>query len=134
MKTKSFSQEVIIHNATPERVYNALVNPEEHSDFTGGHAENTDSLDEDFSIYDGYIIGKNLNLVPGKCIHQTWQAAEDYWPEDHYSEVKYELEPHPKGTLLKFTHNLVPSEHADDIYKGWHEHYWQPLNAYFMVE
>ncbi|MDZ4757231.1 MAG: SRPBCC domain-containing protein [Bacteroidota bacterium] len=130
---KSFTQEIII-NATPERVYNALVNPVEHSDFTGGHAENTDSMDEDFSIYDGYINGKNLNLVPGKCIHQTWQAAEEGWPEDHYSEVKYELEIDPHGTLIKFTHNNVPDEYADDIYNGWKEHYWEPLQAYFINE
>lgn len=129
---KSFIQEIIINNATPEQAYKALVNPIEHSNFTGAMAENTDSMDDDFSAYDGYIIGRNIELIPKKRIIQTWQAAEDYWPQDHYSEVKYEFTPHPKGTLLKFSHDNVPDEHADSIYKGWHEHYWDKLNAYFL--
>lgn len=131
MKTRSFKQEVIIY-ATPEKVYNTLVDPDEHAAFTGGEALYTDSSTRDFSIYDGYIVGRNLELIPGKKIRQTWQAAEPGWPEDHYSEVIYELEPHAEGTLLKFTHNDVPVAHADDIYQGWYDHYWEPLNEYLV--
>lgn len=61
---KSFIQEIIINNATPEQAYKALVNPIEHSNFTGATAENTDSMDDDFSAYDGYIIGRNIELIP----------------------------------------------------------------------
>ena len=133
MNTQSFSQEIIIPASVSE-VYEALTNPEIHSEFTGGNAEYTDSLTQDFSIYDGYIKGRNISLTADEKIHQTWQAAEENWPDDYYSEVIYELSQVENGTLIKFTHNNVPEEYVKDISQGWHDHYWGPLVDYFEEE
>ena len=62
MKTKltQFTQEIIL-KASPEELYQEIMNSKKHSAFTG--AETVISKDEggDFSVYGGYAYGKTSN-------------------------------------------------------------------------
>lgn len=129
MDLKTLHQEVRFP-ASPDRVYTALTDPGEHSAFTGDEAENTNSLTEDFTAFGGYITGRNLELVPGKRIHQTWKALEDRWPKDHFSEVIYNLAPEGYETVLHFTQKDIPADMLETFAAGWEEWYWEPLREY----
>lgn len=61
-----------------------------------------------------------------KKIVQKWRAKD--FPEGQFSKVTYDLkESEDGGTDLNFTHEELPDDKADDIDKGWHEHYWDKM-------
>ncbi len=127
MKTvlKTLKQTVRI-NAKPSQIYEALTNPEIHSQFTQNLAENTDKLGA-FSTYGGYSSGKNLELVKDKKIVQTWTC--DDFPEGHYTTVTLEFKEEKQGTTLKLIQTSIPIENYEDIAAGWIEYYWKPLKV-----
>ncbi len=124
MQTKTIKQEIIFR-AKPMEVYEALMDSGKHSEFTGAQAQISTKVGGKIVAYDGYIDGKNIELIPGKKIVQTWRASE--WPDEHYSKAIFEFEPIAGGTKLKFTQEKVPAEFFDDISKGWKEHYWDKM-------
>jgi activator of HSP90 ATPase len=126
---KTIKQKAIIKNATPSQVYDALMDSKKHSDFTGGKAVMGSKVGDDIMAYDGYITGKNKELIVGKKIVQSWQA--DGFPEGHYSEITYELNSVDGGCEITFTQTNTPDDKFDDLSNGWKEHYWDKLNKYF---
>ena len=130
MNTSDFTQ-TILFPVTPEQVYAALMTAEAHSRFTGSDAAIRDEVGADFSVFDGYAHGRNVELIPGQKIVQTWRANEENWPADHFSEVVFDLREHPDGAELTFIQTGVPEEYADAINQGWHEYYWEPMLDYF---
>ena len=43
---------------------------------TGGDAEVSERVGAAYSAWDGYITGRNVELVPGRSIVQTWRTSE----------------------------------------------------------
>jgi len=129
MKTRTIRQTVTIR-ATPNDVYDALMTSRGHAAFTGAPARVSSKVGGTFHAWDGYIEGRNLELVRGKKIVQTWKAREEDWPSDYYSTITYALTSIPAGTRLQFTHAGVPVQHAGHLAQGWKDHYWKPLKAY----
>ncbi|MDQ3111431.1 MAG: SRPBCC domain-containing protein [Bacteroidota bacterium] len=130
MKTKDIKQKAIIP-ATPLEVYNTLIDSKKHSAFTSSVCKIGKKEGSSYSAYDGYIIGKTLKLIPGKKIVQTWQAVDDVWPEEYFSEITFDLKASPKGTEISFVHKGVPVNQVEEFKKGWPENYWEPLKIYF---
>jgi activator of HSP90 ATPase len=129
MKTRSIHQ--IVHfPAKPEVVYQILIDPVEHSAFTGAPVDIEPSIPGSFSVFDGYCHGYNIELDPGRKIVQAWHFAEDGWPEDHFSICKFELEEEGNGTRLEFEQTGVPEFKAKAIEEGWHEYYWEAILEY----
>jgi activator of HSP90 ATPase len=129
MKTISFRQQITL-NAAPETVYDYFMDASKHSIMTGAEASVSDKVGGLFSVYDGYAHGRNIELVPGKRIIQSWRAAEKEWPEDHYSEIRFDFESVAKNkTRVVFRHRLVPEALADRIRQGWTDYYWSPLKS-----
>ncbi len=58
--------------ATPEEVYIALTNPLTIELWTGEVALMSTEPGSEFSMWDGSIVGKNLEFVEGKKIVQQW--------------------------------------------------------------
>ncbi len=129
MKTRSIRQSVMLP-ATPKAVYDALMSAKEHAAFTHAATRISRRVGGRFSAGDGYISGKNLELVEGKKIVQEWRGDEEGWPEDHFSIATFSLAPAGKKTRLTFTQTGVPVEFADAIAQGWKDFYWEPLRAY----
>jgi uncharacterized protein YndB with AHSA1/START domain len=130
VKTKTIRQTVTIR-ATPDQVFTALMTSQGHRGFTGASARITPRVGRTFVAWGGYIHGKNLELIRGRKIVQTWRPEAEGWPRDYYSKVRYVLTPTPRGTRIEFTHSGVLAEHAGHLSRGWHESYWRPLRQYF---
>jgi activator of HSP90 ATPase len=131
MKGKVIRQSITI-KSTPDKVYKAFMDSRTHSRFTGGKAKMSSKIGGEFSAYDGYATGKNLELVPNEIIRQSWRAND--WPGNHISEIRLELEPTHLGTRITFTHKGVPEKEYESLKNGWTEYYWEPLKQLLNEE
>jgi len=128
---KKINQKVIIP-AIPKEVYDAFMEEAKHAEFTGAKAKINNSVGGSFEVWDGYASGKNIELIPGKKIVQTWRA--DDWPEGQESIITLKLSAQHKKTLLEFNQKNIPDEFASDVAQGWQDFYWQPLIKYFKTK
>lgn len=129
MKPKIITQTVTFKRVTPQQLYDALMTSKQHSQFTGDKAKISTKVGGKFTAYDGYISGKNLELVPGKKIVQLWRGSD--WPAGEYSTVTFSFKKLTTGTQLTFVQKEVPVEFYTDIKQGWKDFYWQPLKEFF---
>jgi uncharacterized protein YndB with AHSA1/START domain len=124
-------RQIVDLDATPEEVYDALLSARKHSEFTGSPSTANAKVGSTFMAWDGYISGKNIELVKGKKIVQEWTTTE--WPAGYPpSTLEFTLVPGKGGgSQLRMVHSKVPAEQADDYSKGWYDAYWNPLREYF---
>jgi activator of HSP90 ATPase len=127
--TTTIVQHVFLQ-ATPEQVFDALVQPALASSILGGEASGEPSVGGAFTHWNGYSKGKHLELVRGERIVQEWSTTE--WPKGAPpSRLEILLLGASGGTELTMTHSGVPSEQAEDYRQGWIDYYWTPLRAHF---
>lgn len=127
--TKMITQKQLIQ-AKPKQVYEALIDPKKHAEFTGSKATCNPRVGGEFTAWDGYIFGKNIKLKPGRTIVQEWKTTE--WPTGYPpSNVEFTFKEVKDGTELTMVHSKVPAEQADSYRQGWIDFYWKPLKGYF---
>jgi activator of HSP90 ATPase len=120
-------------NVSPHRVYEALMDAKQFSAFSGAPAEIQREPGGAFSCFGGFVVGRNVELVPDKRIVQAWRVK--VWSEGLYSIVAFELQPRGSGTHLTMTHEGFPEgmrAHLDGEMPdgGWYRQYWDPLKKY----
>jgi len=116
--------------ASPDEIYQAWLDSLAHSEMTGGAAKMSEQLGAEVSAWDGYISGRNLELVPGERIVQSWRTSE-FADEHGDSVITILLEEADEGTLLTLEHSNVPDEQRSYEEAGWQENYFEPMVAYF---
>lgn len=129
MKTRTIRQRITF-KATPKEIYELLMDPRKHAEFTGGKCTISRRVGGKISIYDGYITGKNVELVPDRKIVQLWKPEEDCWPADHFSKATFLMRETKQGTELLFTQTGVPVECGDRFDTGWKDNYWNPMKEW----
>lgn len=100
--------------ATPEEVYLALTKETSLQLWTGAKAEFTEEPGTEFSLWDGDIVGKNLEFEYGKKIVQQWYFGEDNEP----SIVTIKLHEDKSNTSLEFVQTNIPDEDYADFTEG----------------
>lgn len=128
MKTKTIKQTVEFH-AGPHEIFEALMDSKKHSAFTSSKCKIAREVGAEFSAYDGYISGENLEIVIDKKIVQSWTCTD--WPSGHYSKAIFEIKKTKNGARLSFTQTGVPQDFFEEITQGWHEHYWEKMKQLF---
>ncbi len=113
-------------NASPSDIYNALTNPAMIEIWTGEPAVMTTEPGSEFSMWDGEIVGRNLEFVPDLKIVQSW-----YFGEESNSIVTIKLHPDKKGTNVEVTQTNIPDEAFDNISEGWESDYFGSLQELF---
>jgi activator of HSP90 ATPase len=78
-----------------------------------------------FTLFGGYITGRNVELVPNVRIVQAWRTGG--WPAGTYSIARFELVEQGAGTKIVFDHTGFPKGAAERLAAGWKAHYWEPL-------
>lgn len=122
-------EQTVFFKASPEEVYDALLDPKKHAKFTGSPATTNSKVGVEFNAWDGYISGTNLELVKNKKIVQEWETTE--WPKGYpRSRLEFTLTAKKGGTELKMVHSRVPAEQVDEYTGGWQSAYWEPLASY----
>lgn len=132
MKVETIKQKAIIP-AMPDEVYDAFMDADKHSAFTGSKATCDPKVGGKFTAWDGYISGRNLELEKGKKIVQEWKTTE--WPSDYPpSRLELTFKEVKKGTEISMVHSSVPTEQASEIEQGWIDFYWELLKEYFRKQ
>ncbi|MES2690822.1 MAG: SRPBCC domain-containing protein [Bacteroidota bacterium] len=114
--------------APPEDVYVALTNETTIQLWTGDVAEMKAEPGSEFSMWDGSIVGKILELEEGKKIVQQWHFGEE---EAEPSVVTLKLHKDKNGTSLELKHTNIPDEAYEDIVEGWNETYMAGLIDFY---
>ena len=114
--------------AAPEEVYEALTNPTVLETWTGEPAEMTTEPGSEFSLWEGSIVGKNLEFVENKLIRQQWYFGD----QEEDSIVLIKLHHHKYGTSVELKHTNIPDQDFDDITEGWNDTYFGSLENFFQ--
>jgi uncharacterized protein YndB with AHSA1/START domain len=72
---KNFKKYFLV-GAPPDQVYLALTNEATFQLWSGDHADIQAYPGGEFSLWDGSIVGKMLELEPGKKIVQEWYFGD----------------------------------------------------------
>ncbi len=91
-------------NASPQQLYEALLDAKQFTEFSGRPAEINREVGGAFSLFKGHIVGRNVELVPNQRIVQAWRVVT--WPEGAYSIARFELKPQESGTRLVLDHRF----------------------------
>jgi len=129
MREKKIIEEEIIIRCSPHEIYEAFMDSKKHSKFTESKVKISREIGGSFSIYEGSINGKNIELIQDKKIVQTWRSEDENWPKGYYSTITLILEPVNNGTLIKFKQVDIPESSCESIKEGWDLFYWDPLKA-----
>jgi activator of HSP90 ATPase len=78
-----------------------------------------------FTLFGGYITGRQVELVQDERIVQAWRTGG--WAPGVYSIAKFELVEQGSGTKIVFDHTGFPKGEAKVLASGWKAHYWEPI-------
>jgi activator of HSP90 ATPase len=81
-----------------------------------------------FSLFGGYVTGRQLELAPNERIVQAWRAGG--WDPGDYSIAKFRLVELGTGTKIVFDHTGFPKGKAEHLAEGWKTNYWEPLEKF----
>ena len=115
--------------ASPQRVYEALLESKLFAAFSGAPAEIDPKAGGAFSLFAGQIAGRNVELVPNQRIVQAWRPT--HWDPGIYSIVKFELKPRDTESTLVLDHTGFPEGLYEHLDEGWRMHYLDTLHKYF---
>ena len=116
--------------ASARQIYDTWLDSLAHSQMTGGAARMSDALGAAVSAWDGYISGRNLELIPGRRIVQSWRTTQ-FTDQHADSIITVTLEDTADGTLLTLVHGNVPDDHRSYEEGGWQSNYFEPMQEYF---
>ena len=113
-------------SASPADLYNALTNPTMIEIWTGEPAVMSTEPGSEFSLWDGEIVGRNIEFVPDRKIVQSW-----YFGEESDSIVTIKLHPDKQGTNVEVHQTNIPDDAFDNISDGWESDYFGSLEELF---
>jgi activator of HSP90 ATPase len=113
----------------PHQVYQAWLDSEMHSAFTGAQASIDARVGGQHAAWDGYIAGQILALEPDRKIVQSWRTTE-FPDESEDSRLEILLAPAPGGTKVTIHQSQIPDGQGEQYRQGWIDHYFQPLKRY----
>jgi activator of HSP90 ATPase len=123
---KDFKKYYIVP-ASPEEIYAALTNPATLELWTGESAEMSTEPDSEFSLWEGSIVGRNLEFEKNKKIVQQWYFGDQEEP----SIVTIILHEHKQGTSVELRHTNIPDKEYESFSEGWTSSYFAALSEFY---
>ena len=131
----------LLFKAGPQRVYGALTDSKSFDAITrlsdgdallkASGAKPTAINGEvggTFTLFGGYVTGRNLEMLPGERLVQAWRAAS--WKPGAFSIADFSFVKEGANTKLLFDHRGFPDSQGASLAQGWHMHYWGPLTTF----
>ena len=98
--------------------------------FTASSAKIDSVVGGAFSLFDGHITGRILELVPDQRIVEAWRVVD--WPAGVYSIARFDISIEGSGTRVTFEHVGFPEGLKEHLSIGWQQHYWDAMAKYFL--
>ncbi len=111
--------------APPEEVFRALTNPFTIELWSGEPAVMSEEPGTEFSMMDGSILGRNLEIETNELLRQAWYFGKEE------SEVIIRLFPEKENTQIRIEHRNIPDEAYENMLEGWKETYLEQLKDFF---
>jgi uncharacterized protein YndB with AHSA1/START domain len=125
---KTIEQRVTFR-AAPERLYDIYMDARKHAAAIGSTVVLERRVSGWFTAFGEMLRGRNLALVPGHLIVQTWRGA-DWTKSDLDSLLVLAFDRARGGGRIHLVHAHVPDRRAAGIRRGWKKYYWTPWKAY----
>lgn len=122
-------QQAVTFRATPERLFAIYLSSRLHSAATGARAVMSRKAGGAFTAHGGHLHGRNLAIVPGRLVLQSWRAA-NWKTGDLDSTLVLTFSRVPGGGRIAMTHVNVPDANAASITRGWRDYYWKPFRKF----
>ncbi len=132
MKGSSLRMSAVIP-APAADIYAAWLSGKGHAAMTGSPATGRARVGGRFTAWEGYIEGKNLELVPHSRIVQAWRTT-DFPAGAPDSLLEVQLSPAKGGTKVTLVHTGIPEGQAGGYREGWAEYYFSPMKEYFSTK
>lgn len=113
----------------PAKLLDAILNEKQFSSLTGFGATIDATEGGAFTVFDGLVKGRNIEIVPGTRLVQAWRPAS--WLDGVYSLVRLDLSATESGSIVVLDQTGFPEGNYDQLALGWYLHYWEPLKRYF---
>jgi activator of HSP90 ATPase len=139
-KTAEAIHQEPLFKASAKRIYDALTDEQQFqkvtmlsvdakgTDFATKPAVISRDLGSAFSLFGGYITGRQIEMVPNQRLVQAWRASS--WPVGVYSIARFELVAEGAGTKIVFDHTGFPQGDGEHLAAGWKAHYWEGLEKF----
>jgi activator of HSP90 ATPase len=117
--------------ARAQDIYDAWLSSNGHEKITGGQKAQISAQEgAAFTVWNGYITGRNLTLEPGRRIVQSWRTTK-FTDTDPDSQIEVVLQPATGGTTVTVRHSNVPDGHTSYRDGGWQRSYFEPMKQHF---
>ena len=117
--------------AQTQDVFTALTNPFSIELWSGNQAVMSTEVGFEFSLWDGDIIGKNIEVLTNKKLVQEWYFGEE--EEELKSIVTIKLWEKNSNTSVELNHSNIPDEAYENIVEGWNEAYFGAIKALLEI-
>src|SRR5665648_379397 len=114
-------------NAEPSDIYAALTNPYTIELWSGYPAQMIPEQGEEFSMWEGDITGKIIELVPDKKVVQEWYFGET----DAESIVTINIAHMGSASVVVVEHINIPDDDFENIAEGWVEYYMGAIRRFY---
>src|SRR5262249_16118701 len=119
------------YSGRAQDIYDAWLSSSGHENITGGQKAQISAQDgAAFTVWNGYITGRNLKLEPGRRIVQSWRTTK-FADTDPDSQIEVLLQPAAGGTGVTGRHSNVPGGHTSYRDGGWQRSYFEPMKQHF---
>ncbi len=116
--------------AEPEEVFTALTNPFTIELWSGYPAIMNANVNTEFSLWEGDIVGKNLEIIENRKIVQEWYFGD----QEEKSIVTIKIFEDKKGAQVELIHSNIPDDDYENIIEGWDEFYFGAIINFFEIE
>jgi activator of HSP90 ATPase len=114
--------------ASAAELYELFMDSKKHSAATGAPAKVSRRVGGRWSAHGGQIHGRNLFLVPGRMIVQSWRGPWKDGDPDSILIVRFSQA--PGGAQVDLVHVGVPLYDFKGVSQGWPKYYWKPWKQY----
>lgn len=117
--------------AEMEDAFAAFINPFTIELWSGYPAVMSKEPGSEFSLWEGDIVGRVLEVEDQQKIVQEWYFGEQTEP----SVVTLKFFPQSGSKVqIDLVHTNIPEEAYDDIVEGWNDYYLGAIKAFLEVE
>jgi activator of HSP90 ATPase len=121
-------QQHVDFSVSPQELFELYLNSKKHAAATGAPAKLSRKIGGAWHAHSGMIGGRNLLIVPGRVIVQSWRAK--FWKKEDISILILKFLKTRVGTRVDLVHAGVPSYDQQGVRGGWPKYYWKPWKRY----
>ncbi|MFI5058660.1 MAG: SRPBCC domain-containing protein [Candidatus Acidiferrales bacterium] len=114
--------------ASSKELFELYLDSRKHAAATGAPARLSHKTGGAWQAHGGMVGGRNLLIVPGRMIVQSWRAK--FWKKEDISVLVLKFTKTRRGARVDLVHVDVPHYDQKGVRGGWPKYYWKPWKKY----